>query len=128
MGGNKDDGRMINMIAGFLSGLLGAMGLGGGGILILYLTLFLSTEQLEAQGINLLFFLPCAVISIIRQCVKKLIDWKTVIRLIVGGIVGVGIGIWIANVIKTDLLSKIFAVFLLIMGTYELFSKKEVTK
>lgn len=119
---------MINMIAGFLSGLLGAMGLGGGGILILYLTLFLSTEQLEAQGINLLFFLPCAVISIIRQCVKKLIDWKTVIRLIVGGIVGVGIGIWIANVIKTDLLSKIFAVFLLIMGTYELFSKKEVTK
>ena len=36
-------------IAGFLSGMLGAMGLGGGSVLILYLTLSASVEQLQVQ-------------------------------------------------------------------------------
>ena len=51
--------------AGILSGMLGAMGLGGGGVLIIYLTLFANLQQQTAQGINLLLFLPCAAISVI---------------------------------------------------------------
>ena len=39
-------------VAGILSGLLGAMGLGGGGILIIYLSIFTSIPQAQAQGIN----------------------------------------------------------------------------
>lgn len=52
-------------VAGILSGLLGAMGLGGGGILIIYLSIFTSIPQAQAQGINLLFFLPTAVLALI---------------------------------------------------------------
>ena len=45
------------IIASFVSGLLGAMGIGGGSVLIIYLTTVLSLEQKAAQGINLVFFI-----------------------------------------------------------------------
>ena len=50
-------------IAGILSGIIGAMGIGGGGILIIYLTLFADMEQMAAQGINLLFFFVLELIN-----------------------------------------------------------------
>ena len=43
-------------ISAFLTGILASMGLGGGMILILYMTLIAGMEQLTAQGVNLLFF------------------------------------------------------------------------
>ena len=48
-------------LAGTLSGVIGAMGLGGGGVLIIYLTLFLGMEQGIAQGVNLIFFIPSEI-------------------------------------------------------------------
>ena len=47
-------------ISAFLTGILASMGLGGGMILILYMTLIAGMEQLTAQGVNLLFFIPIA--------------------------------------------------------------------
>ena len=47
---------VIPIIAGFLSGLIGSMGFGGGGVLIIYLVVFANIPQLQAQGINLIFF------------------------------------------------------------------------
>ena len=61
----------VKAIASFLSGLIGAMGFGGGGILIIYLVIFASVPQLTAQGINLAFFIPCSVISVIIYSIKK---------------------------------------------------------
>ena len=43
------------LLAGLLSGIIGGMGLGGGAVLIIYLTVFMDIKQLSAQGINLLF-------------------------------------------------------------------------
>ena len=48
----------IAILAGFGSAVLASMGMGGGSILILYLTLIAGVPQREAQGVNLLFFLP----------------------------------------------------------------------
>ena len=62
---------VIQWIAGILSGTAGALGIGGGGVLILYLVLLADVEQVRAQGINLLFFLPCGIIAIIIHAVKK---------------------------------------------------------
>ena len=113
----------LNIIASFLSGVAGAMGLGGGGVLVLYLTLCLNMPQIKAQGINLIFFVPCAVIAIILHSKNKLIDWKKTIPVILGGIIGVVIGMMIVNIISTDLLSKLFAGLLIIMGIHEFFSR-----
>lgn len=110
-------------IAGFLSGVFGAMGLGGGGVLIIYLTGIIDTEQALAQGINLLFFIPCAIIAIIMHAKKKLIDFKLAALLALVGLAGAAIGSYAACFLCSKILSKIFAVLLLIMSVLQLKKK-----
>ena len=76
------------VLAGLLSGALGAMGLGGGGVLVIYLTLAAQIEQTTAQGVNLLLFIPCALLALIPYCRKKLICWKIALPAILFGLAG----------------------------------------
>ena len=66
----------MNIIIGLLSGAAASMGFGGGFVLIIYLTVFLNIDQITAQGVNLLFFLPVALVSIIIHQKNRLIKWK----------------------------------------------------
>ena len=117
---------MSNILAAFFSGFAGSLGLGGGGVLVLYLVL--STEQIAAQGINLLFFIPCAALSTIVYSLKKLIDWKTVLAAAAGGLPGVFLGSWLITSIDPMWPGKIFGIFLLLTGVRELFSRSKETK
>lgn len=114
--------------AGILSGLLGAMGMGGGGVLIIYLSLFTNTPQDQAQGINLLFFLPAAVIALFFHQRKKLIVWRLAIPFALLGILGSFWGAWLSANIDNTMLSKMFGALLLLMGLKTLFSKKQANK
>ncbi len=107
---------IISIFAGFLSGLIGAMGFGGGGVLIIYLAVFMNIPQLKAQGINLLFFIPCAVVATIIYTVKKQVNYKEILPVILGGVSGAIISSFLLNIINTQYLSKIFAVFLIVTG------------
>lgn len=113
----------ITSIAGIISGALAAMGLGGGGVLIIYLTIFASVEQSVAQGINLIFFIPIAIIAICIYLKKKLISIKFAIICSVFGIVGAVIGSMIINYVSNDILRKIFGGLLFIIGLIQLFGK-----
>jgi len=112
-----------SILAALGAGALGAMGMGGGGILVIYLTLALSTPQLQAQGINLLFFLPCAAISLIVNGYAQLVDWKRALWIALGGLPTTLLGIWIAGKIEMKWLGWIFAALLIAIGLKELFSK-----
>lgn len=107
---------IISIIAGFLSGLIGAMGFGGGGVLIIYLVVFANTPQIVAQGINLIFFIPCAVVATVIYLIKKQIKIKMILPVITGGITGVILASYFLRFIKSAWLSNVFAVFLIIMG------------
>ena len=112
------------LLAGLFSGIIGAMGLGGGAVLIIYLSLFTDTPQLKSQGINLLFFIPTAVAAVTVYAVKKQIKWKTVFKISLWGLLGAVIGIYSADLLGGDLASKLFGGLLVIMGGREIFSKK----
>ena len=112
-------------LAGILSGIIGAMGIGGGGVLIIYLTLMAGVDQITAQGINLLFFIPCAVIALIFHSRKKLIVWRFAFPMILGGLIGVAIGAYSAELIGPNILGKIFSAFLIFIGLRELFARKK---
>ncbi|HIS70305.1 MAG TPA: sulfite exporter TauE/SafE family protein [Candidatus Gallacutalibacter stercoravium] len=114
---------MIVALAGVLSGILGAMGLGGGGVLIIYLTLIANMEQPLAQGINLIFFIPSAVIALILYARKKMIDWGSALPAAALGLIGAWLGSWLSSILNRGLLGKIFGGFLLLMGIWQLFSK-----
>ncbi len=113
------------LLAGLFSGILGSMGLGGGGILIIYLALFTDTKQLTAQGINLLFFIPIGILSLIIYSVKKQIKWKPTLKIAAYGIAGATAGILLADFLGGNITGKIFGGLLVIMGLIETFKKEK---
>lgn len=117
-----------DIIAGIISALIASMGLGGGGVYIMYLTLVKGTDQLSAQGINLMFFIPCSVVALIIYSKSKMIKIKSVLPMILGGISGALIGNFILPKIPQPILRMVFAVFLIVMGLYTVFSKSENPK
>lgn len=114
----------MDFIIGFLAGFAGGLGVGGGGILLLYLTAFAGKEQLSAQGINLLFFLPVAVSALFLHFKNGFIKTKTALFSIIFGIPGVFLGSFIAGNIDKTFLRFCFALLLLFIGTRELFKKE----
>lgn len=115
-------------IAAIVSGLLGSMGFGGGSVLIIYLTLFLSFSQKDAQGINLLFFIPCAIISVLCNLKNNLVRVRTALFVIIGGCFGILLGTFLVDKISSELLGKVFGGFVVIMGLFTLFSKNKKEK
>ena len=116
---------IYNIIAGVLSGAIGAMGLGGGGVLLIYLTVFSNVEQLKAQGINLLFFMPIGILAIVISSFKKQIKWKSLFKIWIGGAIGAGLGFLCAKTIPPKWLSIVFGVFLIVFGLFQLFNKPQ---
>lgn len=114
----------MDFLVGLLAGFAGGLGVGGGGILLLYLTSFTETNQLSAQGVNLLFFLPVSAAALFIHIKNGFVKWKTALFCVIPGIPGVLLGSFIAGSIDKTLLRGIFALFLLITGLRELFSKK----
>lgn len=112
----------------FLTGIFASMGLGGGMVLIVYLTVFAGFSQLVAQGINLVFFIPIAIISLVLHTKNKLVEWKKAVPAVLWGTAAVIISAWLANRIEQSLLSKAFGIFLILMGLKELFFKSEKHK
>ena len=113
---------MMQAVVGFLTGVLASMGLGGGFILVVWLTLFAQTEQRTAQGINVLFFLPIAAIALIMHLKNGLVNRTLIKRCALGGVIGAALGVIGSQLVANDLLRRLFALFLLAFGLRELFS------
>jgi len=120
-----DISTLISFAAAFLSGLLAALGVGGGTILLLYLSVFAHSSQLYSQGINLLFFIPIAMLALIFHTKNKLVKWKSTLYAVLPGLIGVLLGTELAFFIGSQLLRKIFGFFLFILGIKELFFHKK---
>lgn len=116
---------MTAAIVGFLTGVLASMGLGGGFILVVWLTLAEGVDQRAAQGINVLFFLPIALIALIMHLKNGLVNKAVVKSMILGGLIGAVVGTIGAQLIGNGLLRKLYALFLLAFGLRELFGKAE---
>ncbi len=113
------------LLAGLFSGIIGGMGLGGGAVLIIYLTVFKNVEQLKAQGINLLFFIPIALIAVIIYAFKKKIKWRVTIPIAIGGVLGAVGGYFLTDIIGGNFTAKLFGGFLILLGIKELFAKSK---
>lgn len=114
---------MMQAVVGALSGVIASMGLGGGFVLLIWLTLHDEMPQRQAQGVNLLFFLPIALISVVMHLRSGLIDKRLVFAMIPGGVAGAVLGALASQMVGNDILRKIYAVFLLFFGLREFFRK-----
>ena len=114
---------MIVVLIGLAAGIISGMGIGGGAILIPALVFFVKPEQHVAQSVNLLFFIPTAIVALAIHIKNKNVDFKTGIPILLLGLGGAVIGSNIALSMDGSILRKVFGVFLLAMGIYELFGK-----
>lgn len=111
---------MIELVIAVLSG----MGLGGGGLFVIYLTLVLGEEQLIAQGANLLFFIATAAVSTFLSARRGRIKWKATLPISLSGALLSLVGAFVAGAISAALLRRIFGGMLVIGGLISLVSKK----
>lgn len=115
-------------LAGFGGGVLGGMGMGGGTLLIPILTIFLKCSQHLAQAVNLISFIPMAVIALILHFKNKLVEKKGIFFVIIPALLFAVAGSLIASKLDEKLLSKIFGGFLLGLSILQFFSDKITDK
>ncbi len=106
------------LIAGFFFGIIGGMGMGGGIVLIPVLTLFLGVSQREAQGLNLLCFLPMAGFALGMLIRQKQIEFSFALIPAAAGLLGSIAGAYFADLIENHLLGVLFGLFLILLGIF----------
>ena len=122
---------MKEVIFGIVSGTVAALGMGGGTILIMLLNIFTQLNQHLIQGINLIFFIPTAIVAIYLNIKNKIVDYKISFIIIISGIIGAVVGANISFKINSQNLKKYFGYFLLliaILETYQFFKKYNLRK
>lgn len=108
---------ILSTLLGFLTGL----GVGGGSLLVLYLTGVLGWEPELARGVNLLFFFPGALVSLYFRRKQGELSLRPLLPAILSGCAAAVLGSWLSQALDTRLLKKLFGVLLLFTGCRELF-------
>lgn len=116
---------MAAFIAGLLTGILSGFGIGGGTLLLIYMTVFAGLDQRTAQGINLLYFLPAAATALPTHIRNGYIAKSILAPAILAGLAGTALTAWIATSLDTELLHRIFGGYLILVGLRELFHKEK---
>ena len=104
---------------GFLSGI----GIGGGSLLIMYLTLLVDIPYPQARVINLLFFLPSAVIASIFRWKQGTISFKKIWPAILCGCFSAMLFTQVGTKAELGALKKMFGILLVLTGLKEFLYK-----
>ena len=107
---------VLGVVLGFLTGL----GTGGGSLLLLWLTLVLGMEPVTARTINLMFFIPAAVIASVLRLFRGGINFRKIILPALAGCVSAAVFAIAGSHMETEQLKKAFGVLLIFTGIREL--------
>lgn len=117
-------GWLVPLAAGAATGVLSGLGVGGGSLLLIYLTSFAGMDQRLAQGINLLYFLPAAAAALPAHWKNGFVEKRALLPAVGAGLAAAALAAWAATALETALLRKCFGVFLLWIGARELLRKE----
>lgn len=105
---------------GFLAGILGGLGMGGGTLLIPLLSVFLNMNQKLCQGLNLLSFLVMALFSLIIHYRNGYLSLRGTPYIIVSGVIFSILGAFLAGVISGESLKMTFGIFLCLLSLIQI--------
>jgi len=107
----------IALALGLVAGVLGGMlGIGGGTIVIPGMVLLLETQQHTAQGISLVAMLLMALVGAFIHYRQGNVKLSMVLFIVPGAIGFTYLGAWAAGIVAAEWLTRVFAIFLLIIG------------
>ncbi len=116
------------LFLGSLFGFLSGIGVGGGSLLMLWLTLVLNIPHPVARIINLLFFIPSAVISTFFRWKQGNVNIKQLLPAILCGCFTAAVFSVFSRGLDISLIKKLFGFLLLFTGTRELFYRPRKAK
>ena len=114
---------IIAALAGAATGVLSGFGVGGGSLLLIYMTSFAGVPQTLAPGVNLLSFLPAAATALPAHLKNGYVEKKALLPAIAAGLVCSALAAWAATALDVEVLRKCFGGFLILIGLRELFQK-----
>nr|WP_308506746.1 sulfite exporter TauE/SafE family protein [uncultured Agathobaculum sp.] len=116
---------LLSVLAGLATGILSGFGIGGGSLLLLYLTLFAGVGQFAAAGINLLYFIACAPAALWSHIKNGLVEGRAAGWCVLAGVATSVAAALLAARMDTDWLRRAFGVFLLYVGAKELLAGRK---
>ena len=114
---------LIPLAVGTATGVLSGFGVGGGTLLLVYLTAVAGADQHLAQGINLLYFLPAGLLALPAHIKNGYVERRALVPCIGAGLVCAALCAWAATGLDTGLLRKLFGGFLVLIGLRELLGR-----
>ncbi|MBE5741773.1 MAG: sulfite exporter TauE/SafE family protein [Clostridiales bacterium] len=115
---------ILLFVTGVSAGVLGGMGMGGGAILIPMLTVFFAVDQINAQAINLVAFIPMAIVSLIIHVKNGRVEKKGLLWIIIPAGCCSLCGSLLALAVKGSFLKRCFGAFLILLSVFQFFSNK----
>ena len=116
------------IFAGILFGFLAGIGVGGGSLLMLWLTVVLHTDYTIARTVNLLFFIPTALIGCWFRKKQGMLNLRQLMPAVICGIGSAALFTFIGRSFEMNMLKKLFGVLLLFTGIRELFYRPRKAK
>lgn len=115
---------LLTLLLSLVLGILSGLGVGGGSLLIIWLTLVCKIEYPTAKYMNLLFFLPPALIATVLHFIQKKLRIKQIAPAIISGCTASAVLTLLSGGWDTNILRKLFGVLLLLTALRELRYKK----
>lgn len=107
------------LFCGFLGGILGGMGMGGGTVLIPLLTLLCGVEQGAAQGVNLIAFLPMSAAALSVHAKNGLLKKEGLFSIVAPALFFSVGGSLLAVLLPSAVLRRGFGAFLCVLSAFE---------
>ena len=118
----------IAIIIGCALGFLAGLGVGGGSLLILWLTLILGLDHITARGINLLFFIPTAVIASLFRWKQGSLQLARILPAVIGGCIAASLFTIVSKHVQPEFIRTLFGLLLIVTGIRELFYRPRKAK
>ena len=114
---------VIAAVVAFFIAILSGLGIGSGGLFVIWLTAVYGVNSAQARGMNLLFFAFSASAALLFHFIKGRADLMLILKLAVFSVIGTLAGTWAAQYVSATLLRRLFGLFLVISGGYSLFNR-----
>lgn len=115
----------ISILIGLSCGIISGFGIGGGSLLMVWMTSVASLDQKMAQGINLMYFIPTSIGALLFHIKNKMIAWNVVIPAAICGCITAIFSAKAVSTLDVSLLRKMFGVYLCFVGIKEFFTRAQ---
>ncbi|MBE6584686.1 MAG: sulfite exporter TauE/SafE family protein [Ruminococcaceae bacterium] len=113
----------VSSLVSLLIAVLSGLGVGSGGLLVIWLTMFEGVSPQSARGMNLLFFVFSASAALVFHILRKRLKYRLVLFMAIFACLGTLAGSYLGSMISSDHLRKFFGGMLVVSGGYTLVSK-----